>query len=53
MASIWETISFTARAISTRNQQNEWIELISELFVLLAPLCNPLFLRIAVEQQAD
>ncbi|KAE9364408.1 RTA1 domain-containing protein [Stipitochalara longipes BDJ] len=38
MASIWETISFTARTISTRNQQNAWIELISELFVLLAPL---------------
>ncbi|KAH8775981.1 RTA1 like protein-domain-containing protein, partial [Hyaloscypha sp. PMI_1271] len=38
MGSIWETISFTARAISTRNQQNEWIQLISELFVLLAPL---------------
>ncbi|PMD37550.1 hypothetical protein L207DRAFT_493027 [Hyaloscypha variabilis F] len=38
MASIWETISFVARTISTRNQQNVWIELISDLFVLLAPL---------------
>ncbi|PMD21554.1 hypothetical protein NA56DRAFT_571735 [Hyaloscypha hepaticicola] len=38
MASVWETISFVARTISTRNQQNVWIELISDLFVLLAPL---------------
>lgn len=43
MASIWETISFVARTISTRNQQNVWIELISDLFVLLAPLCKFFF----------
>jgi hypothetical protein len=48
MASIWETISFVARTISTRNQQNVWIELISDLFVLLAPLCK-FILQVSVE----
>ena len=38
MGSIWETISFTARSISTKHQQSAGLELISSLFVLLAPL---------------
>ncbi|TVY88786.1 Protein RTA1 [Lachnellula willkommii] len=38
MGALWETISFTFRSISTRFQQNSGIELVSSLFVLLAPL---------------
>jgi hypothetical protein len=38
MGSIWETISFTARSISTKYQQSAGLELVSSLFVLLAPL---------------
>ncbi|TVY26891.1 Protein RTA1 [Lachnellula hyalina] len=38
MGALWETISFTFRSISTRYQQSAGIELVSDLFVLLAPL---------------
>ncbi|TVY84053.1 Protein RTA1 [Lachnellula suecica] len=38
MGALWETISFAARSVSTRFQQSSGIELVSSLFVLLAPL---------------
>ncbi|RDL38767.1 uncharacterized protein BP5553_03107 [Venustampulla echinocandica] len=38
MGTIWETLSFIFRSISTRNQQSVGLELMSSLFVLLAPL---------------
>ena len=54
MASIWETVSFVARTISTRHQQNVGIELVSDLFVLLAPLCqSSLVLLALLNRRAD
>ncbi|EQB56579.1 RTA1 domain-containing protein [Colletotrichum gloeosporioides Cg-14] len=38
MASIWETLAFIFRSISTRYQQNNGIYLVFQIFVLLAPL---------------
>ncbi|KAH8122969.1 hypothetical protein FP744_10007116 [Trichoderma asperellum] len=38
MASIWETIAFSFRTISTRYQQNTAIYLIFQIFILLSPL---------------
>lgn len=39
MGALWETCSFAARSVSTRFQQSSGLELVSSLFVLLAPLC--------------
>jgi hypothetical protein len=36
----WETIAFALRAFSTRHQQSSGLALMSQLFVLLAPLCE-------------
>jgi len=44
MGALWETCSFAARSVSTRFQQSAGIELVSSLFVLLAPLCMCFFL---------
>ncbi|KAH9229878.1 hypothetical protein COL26b_001361 [Colletotrichum chrysophilum] len=38
MASIWETLAFVFRSLSTRYQQNSGIYLIFQIFILLAPL---------------
>ncbi|KAJ4858028.1 RTA1 like protein domain-containing protein [Trichoderma breve] len=38
MASIWETMAFSFRAIRTRDQQSEGIYLCFQIFILLAPL---------------
>ncbi|MCJ1403349.1 hypothetical protein MMC11_006572 [Xylographa trunciseda] len=38
MGGLWETVSFITRTLGTRAQQNSALALISELFVLLAPL---------------
>ncbi|KAF6824226.1 RTA1 domain-containing protein [Colletotrichum plurivorum] len=38
MASIWETLAFTFRGLSSKNQQNTGILLIFQIFILLAPL---------------
>jgi hypothetical protein len=39
MGASWETIAFTFRTISTRQQQNVGVYLVFQIFVLLAPLC--------------
>ncbi|KAI0126217.1 RTA1 domain-containing protein [Xylariales sp. AK1849] len=38
MASIWEFLAFTFRAISTKYQQSAGVYLVSQIFILLAPL---------------
>ncbi|KAI1341249.1 RTA1 like protein-domain-containing protein [Xylariaceae sp. FL0016] len=38
MASVWETLAYVFRAISTRFQQNAGIYLIFQIFILLSPL---------------
>ncbi|KAI8241160.1 putative transcriptional regulatory protein, partial [Colletotrichum sp. SAR 10_96] len=38
MASIWETLAFVFRSLSTRYQQSSGIYLIFQIFILLAPL---------------
>ncbi|KAF6803097.1 RTA1 domain-containing protein [Colletotrichum sojae] len=38
MASIWETLAFAFRALSSKYQQNTGILLIFQIFILLAPL---------------
>jgi hypothetical protein len=40
MGALWETFSFVFRSISTKHQQSAGIELVSSIFVLLAPLCG-------------
>lgn len=40
MACIWETIGFAARTASTKQQQSHGLVLISQLMILLVPLCN-------------
>lgn len=40
MASIWETLAFIFRSISTRYQQNNGVYLVFQIFILLAPLCK-------------
>jgi hypothetical protein len=40
MAGIWETCAFTFRAISAKNQINDTIYLVYQIFILLAPLCE-------------
>lgn len=44
-AAIWESGSFITRAISTRHQQSDGLVLVSQLLVLLAPLCTFLLLN--------
>lgn len=39
MGAIWETAAFVFRTISTKHQQSAGIDLVSTIFVLLAPLC--------------
>ncbi|OQE39246.1 hypothetical protein PENCOP_c007G07880 [Penicillium coprophilum] len=34
----WETVAYAVRAFSTRNQQNETVATVAQMFVLLAPL---------------
>jgi hypothetical protein len=44
VAAVWETGAFVTRSISTLHQQSSGLALVSQLLVLLAPLCkNPLF----------
>ncbi|KAL9941143.1 hypothetical protein ACHAO5_009294, partial [Verticillium nonalfalfae] len=38
MASIWETLAFLFRAISTKHQQSSGIYLVFQIFILLAPI---------------
>ncbi|KAF4975492.1 hypothetical protein FZEAL_7723 [Fusarium zealandicum] len=38
MASIWETMAFVFRALSTRYQQSSGIYLVFQIFILLAPI---------------
>ncbi|KFA74033.1 hypothetical protein S40288_05177 [Stachybotrys chartarum IBT 40288] len=38
MATLWETLAFTFRAISAKNQQSDGIYLVFQIFILLAPL---------------
>lgn len=40
MASIWESVAFTFRALSARNQQSIGFILIYQIFILLAPICE-------------
>jgi hypothetical protein len=40
MGSIWEFGSYATRTISTRNQQNSGLALISQILILLAPICK-------------
>lgn len=40
MGAIWETASFVLRALGTRNQQNATFATVSQILVLLAPLCK-------------
>lgn len=40
MASIWETLAFLFRAISTKHQQSSGIYLVFQIFILLAPICE-------------
>ena len=40
MASVWETMAFTFRAISTKYQQSTGVYLVFQGFILLAPLCE-------------
>lgn len=36
----WETVGYGVRALSTRNQQNDTDATITQMFILLAPLCT-------------
>lgn len=40
MGSLWEFGSYATRTISTRNQQNSGLALISQILILLAPICK-------------
>jgi hypothetical protein len=40
MAAIWETLAYMFRTVSTRHQMNNGIYLLSQIFVLLSPLCK-------------
>lgn len=40
LGTAWETIGFGLRAVSTRHQQSSGLALMSQLFILLAPLCE-------------
>lgn len=40
MGSLWEFGSYVTRTISTRNQQNSGLALISQILILLAPICR-------------
>lgn len=40
MGSLWEFGSYVTRTISTRNQQNSGLALISQILILLAPICK-------------
>jgi len=40
MAAMWETVAFTMRAASAKQQQNTGILLVFQGFILLAPLCK-------------
>lgn len=40
MGSLWETLAFTFRTISTRFQLNVGVYLVFQIFILLAPLCE-------------
>ena len=40
MASAWELGSFVTRALGARDQQSSGLSLVSQLLVLLAPLCK-------------
>lgn len=40
MGTAWELASFVTRVVSTRLQQNLALVIISQLLVLLAPLCS-------------
>ena len=41
MGLCWETIGFTFRALSAKHQQSEGLLTVSQLSILLAPLCKP------------
>lgn len=35
----WETVAYAVRAYSTRNQQDDTVVTVAQMFILLAPLC--------------
>jgi hypothetical protein len=41
MSAAWECIGFVTRTLSTRNQQDTTLATITQLFILLSPLCTP------------
>lgn len=36
----WETVAYAVRAFSTRNQQDDTVVTVAQMFILLAPLCT-------------
>jgi hypothetical protein len=40
MGVAWECVGYATRALSTRNQQDTTIATITQIFILLAPLCE-------------
>lgn len=44
MGVAWECVGYATRALSTRNQQDTTIATITQIFILLAPLCKFSFL---------
>lgn len=44
MGVAWECVGYTTRALSTRNQQDNTIATVTQIFILLAPLCKSLLI---------
>jgi hypothetical protein len=46
LAGIWETFAFIFRALGTRDQQNKTYTIVSQILVLLSPICAFLILNV-------
>jgi hypothetical protein len=44
MGVAWECVGYTTRALSTRSQQDNTIATVTQIFILLAPLCKSLLI---------
>lgn len=52
MGALWETVSFITRSLGSRNQQNLGYATVSQLLLLLAPLCMALLFPILPRRAA-
>jgi hypothetical protein len=49
MGVAWECVGYATRALSTCNQQDTTIATVTQIFILLAPLCKSYLLWIALK----